>query len=290
VSKTTLRNCENIIRTCSIGTTVDESQIKGILKKLGIRASKRLGQHFLLDEDIASRQVSLAEPLGEDTVLEVGPGLGILTAPLLKRSNEMIAVEKDKRLCSFLRERFPRLNLIEGDALEVELQSFDKVVSNLPYEISSPITFMLLDFGFRKGVLMYQTEFAERLVSTQGQKGYSRLCVVVSYRASARIIETVPKEKFFPIPKVDSAIVELIPRKAPFHVESEERFLTLVDVLFRHRRKKIGNSILLSWESFFGTEDEARSYLREAEWSDKRVEELTPAQIAGISNEIAAKD
>lgn len=290
VVKTSLSSCENMIRTCSIGTTVDENQIKGILKKLGIRASKRLGQHFLVDEDIASRQVSLAGPLDEDIVLEVGPGLGVLTTHLLERSREVVAVEKDKRLCSFLHERFPNLNLIEGDALKVELPAFDKVVSNLPYEISSPITFRLLDFGFRKGVLMYQREFADRLVSKQGQKGYSKLSVVVSYRASARILETVPKEKFFPIPKVDSAIVELVPREAPFHVESEKHFLNLVDVLFRHRRKKIGNSILLSWESFFRTENEARSYVREAKWSDRRVEELTPAQIAGISNEIATKD
>lgn len=268
---------------------MDPREIKSTLKKLGIRASKRFGQHFLIDDDIASRQVSLAEPLERDTVLEVGPGLGILTAPLLERSSEVVAIEKDRRLCSFLRERFPDLDLIEGDALKVDIPAFHKVVSNLPYEISSPITFRLLDLGFRKGVLMYQKEFAERLVSTQGEKGYSKLSVVISYRASARITETVPKKKFFPCPKVDSAIVELIPRKAPFHVESEKCFLRLVDVLFKHRRKKTGNSILLHWRNFFRTEDEARLYLRKAEWSDKRVEQLGPEQIASISNELVSR-
>ncbi|MFQ6107624.1 MAG: 16S rRNA (adenine(1518)-N(6)/adenine(1519)-N(6))-dimethyltransferase RsmA [Thermoplasmata archaeon] len=269
---------------------MEPRDVERTLKKLGIRASKRLGQNFLIDEDVALRQVSIAGPLEDRSVLEIGPGLGILTAPLLEESRNLIAIEKDGRLGAYLRKRFPGLDLIVGDALRVEIPPFERVVSNLPYEISSPITFRLLDLGFQRGVLMYQKEFAERLVAREGEKGYSRLSVVISFRVDARIVETVPKEKFFPAPKVDSAIVDITPRSPPFRVKNERHFLKLVDVLFKHRRKMIGNSILLHWRSFFKTEDEAKLYLRRAEWFSERVEELSPAQIAGISDELVAKD
>jgi len=286
MSRRLVRKC---ISARSIGSAVEPREIRRTLERLGMRASRRLGQNFLTDEEIAHRQIALAEPLEDDTVLEIGPGLGVLTAPLLERSRELVAIEKDRRLGAFLKDRFPDLDLIVGDALRVDIPPFQKVVSNLPFEISSPITFRLLDMGFRKGVLMYQKEFAERLVSREGQKAYSKLSVVVSYRADARIVETVPKERFFPVPKVDSAIVEIVPRDPPFRVENEDHFLKLVDALFKHRRKKMGNSVLLHWQDLFETEDEARSHLRDAEWSDERVEKMSPAQIAGISNGIITK-
>jgi 16S rRNA (adenine1518-N6/adenine1519-N6)-dimethyltransferase len=242
---------------------VDAREIRRTLERLGMRASRRLGQNFLTDEEVAHRQVALAEPLGDDIVLEIGPGLGVLTEPLLEKSRQLVAVEKDSRLAAYLRERFPRLNLVIGDALEVGIPAFNKVVSNLPFEISSPITFKLLDEGFQKGILMYQKEFAERLVAREGQKAYSKLSVVVSYHADARIVETVPKEKFYPEPKVDSAVVEIVPRDPPYRIEDEGHFLRLVDALFKHRRKKMGNSVLLHWQDFFETEEQAKLHVRD---------------------------
>lgn len=277
---------ETILPACPILRPVRPAEVERTLRKLDIRPSKRMGQHFLLDEDVAARQVVLASPLESETALEIGPGLGILTAPLVESFGEVVAVEKDRKLCSYLRERFPALGLIEGDALQAELPAFDKVVSNLPYEISSPITFRLLDLGFEKAVLMYQKEFAERLVAREGQSGYSKLSVVVAYRAAARVADIVPKEKFFPAPKVDSMVVEITPRDPPFRVDDEKHFLALVDVLFGHRRKKMGNSVLLHWRRFFDSEEEANASVKGAEWYDERVEHLSPAQIAGISNEL----
>lgn len=169
------------------------------------------------------------------------------------------------------------MTLISGDALVVDFQTlprFTKIVSNLPFEISSPLTFKFLESSFLKAVLIYQKDFAERLVAIPGTKEYSRLTVGVSYKAHCRVLENVPRTCFHPVPRVDSCIVELVPLEKPaFPVTNEPFFFKLTKQLFNHRRKKIRYTI----KAFYG-DYEHLPYL------DQRVEELTLEQIGELSN------
>ena len=149
------------------------------------------------------------------------------------------------------------------------------MISNLPFQISSPITFKLLDYDFSQAVLIYQKEFADRMVAKQDSKHYSRLSVSIYYKAFCKILHAASKTCFSPPPKVDSCIVKLSPRKSPpFYVINEAFFFDITEKLFNHRRKKIKSTI----KELDITRFEEVPYL------DKRVEELTPEQIGKLSN------
>ncbi len=265
------------------------SEVKSVLHGLGMRADKRLGQHFLIDERIARRQVEFAAIKEGETVLEIGPGLGVLTR-LLARKGSVIAIEKDRRFCGYLQKELPKVRLIQGDALKVELPAFDVVVSNLPYQISSPVTFKLLKSRFDRAILMFQKEFAERIVAGREDQGYSRLSIQVYYRAAAEIVEAVPRSAFYPQPEVDSAIVSLRPRAPPFKVKNEALFVNLVDRLFQHRRKTIGNGLSLSWREFGASREEVRAAAEGTGWADRRVEELSPEEIGMLADALTGGD
>jgi 16S rRNA (adenine1518-N6/adenine1519-N6)-dimethyltransferase len=239
---------------------------------------QRFGQHFLIDLSVANREVGYAELTNDDIVLEIGPGQGVITRLLAQKAKQVIAIEIDQRLVDKLKTTLPEnVTLISGDALSVDFQilpQFTKIVSNLPFEISSPITFKFLECSYSKAILIYQKDFAERLVALPGKKEYSRLTVGVYYKADSRILEDVPRSSFSPVPKVDSSIVEMIPRKKPmFNLENEQFFFKLTKQLFNHRRKKIRYII----KTLYGD-------LKQLPYLDQRVEELTPEQIGKLSN------
>lgn len=267
---------------------MEPAEVRARLRALGITAKKRLGQHFLVDERMAHRQVECAGITGGDVVLEIGPGLGVLTRPLLARAAKVVAVEKDRRMARALAGLGPNLEVIEGDAVKVPLPPFDRVVSNLPYQISSPVTFRLLDRTFRRAVLMYQREFAERLVARKGDDGYSRLSVKAYTRAHAEVLERVPRSAFWPQPEVDSAIVLLEPRRSPFAVLDREVFEAVVDATFEHRRKAIENSLRLAWKRFSPTEERFRARLAGAPHLRRRPEELTPEEFGELADALAS--
>ncbi|HIH77237.1 MAG TPA: ribosomal RNA small subunit methyltransferase A, partial [Methanomassiliicoccales archaeon] len=146
----------------------------------------------------------------------------------------------------------------------------------VPYSISSPLLFHLLDMQFKRAVIMVQREFAERMAAPAGDDEYSRLSVNVFYRAECKLLENVPRSRFWPEPEVDSTVVLLTPRPAPFPLRDEKHFLKLVDVLFQQRRKKIGT--VLKQKRMLPEGRERIPYL------DERVERLTPAQIAELSD------
>jgi 16S rRNA (adenine1518-N6/adenine1519-N6)-dimethyltransferase len=250
---------------------------------------KRLGQNFLIDENIADRIISYAELTNQDIVLEIGPGYGILTERAAKKVSKIIGIEKDKRLVSYLRtKRIPNLVLINEDALKIEFPKFNKIVSNLPYQLSSEITFKFLNYKFDRAVLTYQKEFAERLIATPYSKAYSRLTVNLYYRAKCQILELVPRSAFHPQPKVDSAIVLLVPRKKkPFKVVNEELFFKLVNICFLYRRKKIGSSLLNNWQEFSKSKTQLKEFLSKLDTKDNRIEELEPEEIAELANKLA---
>lgn len=236
----------------------------------------------MVDARVAQRHISYARLSPEDVVLEVGPGEGALTRRMAGRVHTVIAIEIDARLAEGLRG-LPGVEVIHADALTVDFDDlpFTKVVSNLPYQISSPLTFKLLEQSFELGILMYQREFARRLVAQPGSRDYSRLSVMAQYRAHWDILETVPPSAFRPRPEVYSCMVRLIPRPPPFPVRDPAVFAEVVRILFSHRRKTIKNA--LRAEDYVPPEVAA-----DLPYAQRRVGKLTPEQMGEISNVVAS--
>jgi 16S rRNA (adenine1518-N6/adenine1519-N6)-dimethyltransferase len=231
-----------------------------------IKLDKRKGQHILKDKHVIKRQIEYAELSGNEVVLEIGAGLGALTFELANKAKKVIAVEKDRKLFSYLEERIPEnVELINDDVMEIKLPKFDVVVANLPYQISSPVSFKLLESQFDRGILMYQKEFAERMVASAGDSGYSRLSVNIYYRADCKILEYVPKEAFNPVPEVDSAVA-----------------------LFGQRRKKIKNSLegLVKRRIKPQNKGQIRDFLENLPSAEDRVDSLNPKEIGVLSDEV----
>ncbi len=218
----------------------------------------RRDQHFLVDERAVERVLSLVDVAGK-RVLEVGPGKGVLTRGLLDRGAEVVAVEIDPVLVEELRATFApevadgSLHLIEGDAVRVELPRFDLVVSNLPYSISSPLTFRLLGIGFSEAILMFQAEFADRMAARVGTPACGRLTVMVQTFADVKRCFHVPPNAFSPRPQVHSTVVRIIPRDPPHPIGDKKHYADVVRVLFSQRRKTVRNG-LKSGKGIFGAE------------------------------------
>lgn len=195
---------------------------KVLLDSMGGEARKRFGQHFLASPGVVSGILRVARAGEGSRVVEIGPGLGVMTAPLLDTGAEVVAVELDRDLAAFLRERHPELRLVEGDAVEVDwLELLEEggwsVVANLPYNVGTRIVTRLLRCPerFERLVVMVQREVAERFVAPAGDRKRGSLSVFVEARAEARVALQVPPGAFHPPPKVDSAVVELVLRPAP---------------------------------------------------------------------------
>jgi 16S rRNA (adenine1518-N6/adenine1519-N6)-dimethyltransferase len=248
-----------------------------------VRPSKSRGQHFLVDPRVAQRALGYADLHAADAVLEIGPGLGVLTRELVDRAKRVVAIESDRRLAEYLRRAVPGAEIIHGDALEVDWPDFDVMVSNLPYQISSPLTFRLLGTPFDRAVLMYQWEFAKRMVAAPGTEDYSRLSVGVYVRAACTILERVPRNAFRPQPKVSSALVRLEPRPSPFPIVDPDRFDAVVAALFEHRRKTVENGLRLAWDSFAASPEALEAILADLPFRGRRVEELRPEDIEQVA-------
>jgi 16S rRNA (adenine1518-N6/adenine1519-N6)-dimethyltransferase len=209
-------------------------------------------QHFLIDPHAVERIASLSDVKGK-RVLEVGPGSGVLTRALLDRGAIVHAVELDSHLCEELTDRFSdkistgQLTVQQGDAVRCELPLFEIVVSNLPYSVSSKITFRLLDIGFTEAVLMYQSEFAERMVAPAGTKDCGRLSIMVQTYAVVQQCFKLPPNCFTPKPQVHSTVVKIVPRQHPlFPINNRRLYANVVRALFSHRRKTIRNCLRVS--------------------------------------------
>jgi len=230
--------------------------VKSKANNLGdnFRPSKSLGQNFLHDKNILRRIVKLAEIKTGDEVLEIGPGLGALTTFLADDATRVVAIEKDKRLEETLGELFGdrhNVELIFQDALKADFREFYsgkklKVVANLPYSISSPILIKLL--GVRdivsSMVVMLQLEIGERICAPPGNKTYGSLSVLLQTFMDVKIEFRVSPECFWPKPRVDSAVLTLLPLKKPRTIVSDEQlFEKVIRAAFSSRRKMIGNSL-----------------------------------------------
>ena len=229
---------------------VDPDAVRATLRAAGLRARHALSQNFLADPDVLDAILAEADPPPGRRVLEIGPGLGLLTGGLLAAGAEVTAVELDRGLAAFLRERFDgieTLRLIEGDALDQDLARLVEppydVVANLPYHITSPILHALLGAPPRpeRLVLMVQREVAERIAAPPGKMSY--LSVFVQYHARVRIAIRVPAAAFEPAPAVESAVIVVEPYAADDRLDpaTEDELWRLVQAAFRERRKMIHN-------------------------------------------------
>ncbi|WP_153109151.1 16S rRNA (adenine(1518)-N(6)/adenine(1519)-N(6))-dimethyltransferase RsmA [Propionivibrio limicola] len=218
-------------------------------------ARKRFGQNFLIDMQVISDIVNAVAPRRDDLVVEIGPGLGALTDPLLKKLDHLHVVEIDRDIIARLRQRYPaeKLTIHEGDALAFDFGALADgagqklhVVGNLPYNISTPLLFHLAAFAERVFDMhfMLQKEVVERMVAAPGTADFGRLSVMLQYRFVMDWLLDVPPESFDPAPKVDSAVVRLIPRPpAELQVADEALFSKLVAAAFAQRRKMLRNNL-----------------------------------------------
>lgn len=215
------------------------------------QAKKRFGQNFLVDESIIGAIVRAIRPEAADTMVEIGPGLGALTRPLLRQLQQLHVVEIDRDIIARLKTDYPPGKLIihEGDALKFDLASLPaplRLVGNLPYNISSPLLFHFARYAdaITDMHFMLQNEVVERMVAEPSTAAYGRLSVMLQYRFYMEKILDVPPEAFRPAPKVDSAIVRMIPLAAgQIAVKDETLFAQIVTRAFGQRRKTLRNTL-----------------------------------------------
>jgi len=258
-----------------------------LLKSVGLEPKKRLGQTFLVDDGVVVDQITAANLDKNDIVLEIGPGLGILTNKLAECARKVIAIEKDKKLYNYLKGEVPgNVELIHDDALALDFPEFDKLVSNIPYQISSPLIFKLLNYQFTLAIIMVQLEFANRLGAIPNTKDYSRLTVMTSYHYNVDLLNVVSKESFYPTPKVNSQIIRLIPKTLKRTAKNEQLFNTLIQVLFSERRKMIKNSILDQHFKFNIAKSELKEILSSLSNLDQRPEQLSLEQLIEFADEL----
>lgn len=225
-----------------------------ILNRFKLRADKKLGQNFLIDENVVRQIVEAAELSEADTVLEVGPGIGTLTQGLAESKAKVVAVELDTRLLPALAttlEGYDNVRVVHGDILKVNIMEEVgapefKVCANLPYYITTPIIFALLEkrLPMERLVAMVQKEVAERMAAQPGGKDYGALSVAIQYYTEPEIAFIVPPTSFIPAPAVDSAVIVCKRRsKPPVEVCDEALFFRVVKAAFSLRRKMLSNSL-----------------------------------------------
>ncbi len=258
------------------------------LDALGIPPLKRFGQHFLVDKTVREQLIDLAELTNDDTVLEVGPGLGFLTAALAAKAGRVIAVEKDRTLAEYLKNKFSHhqnLTVMQGDALTATIPEGAKVVSSPPYNISSKLILLILNSRFQLSSLLLQEEFVRRLTASSGSRNYGRITVMLQCKAQAEFIKKIPRSAFYPKPKVDSALITIKPLKEELHANDSQFFTDMVRALFTQRRRKLRGVLTKYLKTRFPVQ--VGTVLQQISLPDKRIYELSPEELMGLSNQIA---
>jgi 16S rRNA (adenine1518-N6/adenine1519-N6)-dimethyltransferase len=239
-------------------------------------ARKRFGQNFLVDEQIIADIVHAIHPQENDTMIEIGPGLGALTRPLIKQLKQLHVVEIDRDIIQRLENDYPKDKLVihAGDALKFDLAEIPgklRIVGNLPYNISSPLLFHFAEYAERiiDMHFMLQNEVVERMVAEPSTPAYGRLSVMLQYRFYMEKLLDVPPESFRPAPKVDSAIVRMIPLPAAeMIVHDEKLFAAIVGSAFGQRRKTVRNTL--------------KAYMNEADLEQLGIDSQLRAENLGV--------
>ncbi len=262
---------------------------KHLLKDLEQKARKRFGQHFLWDDALVDRIVRAAKIRAGDRVIEIGPGLGILSRALLRAEAQVTAVELDRDLAEFLRESLPELNLVEGDALKIDWSEVApgsgwKVVANLPYNVGTHVLMDLLrqtNARFHSVTVMLQKEVVDRLLAVPGNKKWGALSIEAQVRAAPLYLLAVPPGSFHPPPKVDSSVVRFDLFDAPQTGGVPPKFFDKVArAAFSQRRKTLTNSL----GSRFGRERAAAALVQAGIDPTARAESASLDEFRAIAN------
>lgn len=268
-----------------------------ILKVFHLRASKKLGQNFLIDAAVVRGIVEAAELQEGERVLEIGPGIGTLTQGLAESGAQVTAVELDKKLPAVLAETlkgYENVRIVQGDILKTDTRELMgdapfKVAANLPYYITTPILMALLEqrLPIRKIVTMVQKEVAERMIAPPGSKTYGALSVAVQYYTAPEIVLDVPPKSFIPAPEVDSVVIACKVRgEPPVTVRDEKLFFRVVKAAFGQRRKTLSNA--LKGAGFL--KDEVQGALEQAGIeAARRGETLSLEEFAQLADAFAMK-
>ena len=281
------------------------STIEAIKEKHRFQLSKSLGQNFITDKNVIERIVEGAGPTEDDLVIEIGPGIGVLTAEAAQQAAKVVAIEIDSKLIPILDEtlaEYDNVEVINQDILKTDLNgiideqrakgSFSgdvKIIGNLPYYITTPIIMHILENSIRAEsiTVMMQKEVADRIKASPGNKTYGAISAAVQYYCEVEQVVSVPKEVFVPRPKVDSAVLKLTIRdKKPVDLIDEKAFFTCIKSCFGQRRKTLLNSLTGTYGL---PKDEIRRILEEAGIDPvRRAETLDMNEFAAIANGVAA--
>lgn len=299
------------VKTCSVklqtdkGKIMDEiqsaRQVREFMASRGVRFNKGLGQNFLIDDSVLEEILNASE-IGPDTcVLEIGPGIGVLTRELARQAEKVVSVEIDTKLIPLLEENvseFQNIKIINQDFLKLDLQRLFqeefqgkkvKVIANLPYYVTTPIIMKLLEEkpGLESIVIMIQKEVAERLTARPGSKQYGAITLAIQYYCVPQMICLVPPESFVPQPKVWSAVLRLdILKQPPVQVASEIHLFQLIKASFGQRRKTFINSVG-NYPAFGTCKEDIKKVLKKLGYSENlRGETLDLVQFAQLSDEI----
>src|SRR3989338_3781122 len=264
------------------------NEVKSVLREYNIHPSKRLGQNFLIDQNIKNKIIGSIQLSKENVVLEIGPGLGALTEDLCKKVKKVIAVEKDKRLYAFLLNN-AYIDLINNDILKYEFKDISSkliIVGNLPYSISSPILNHLINNKdyINSVYITVQMEFGERLVALPGTKNYSSLSCYAQFYGDPKILFKIPRGAFFPVPEVDSCFLKIDFEKKIDSSIDQVLLFKIIRSSFEKRRKTILNS--LSSSGIFKSKEEALASLEKARISpDRRPETISLQEFILLSRQ-----
>ena len=273
-----------------------------IMKKYHIKANKKLGQNFLIDEKVIKQIIETSEITKKDCIIEIGPGLGTLTKELLENAGKVISIELDKKMLPILKDRFALYNnfeLINNDVLQVNLKEIIekekeeglenvKIVANLPYYITTPIIMKLLEekLNLDSIIVMVQKEVAERLIATPSDKETGAITYSVYYYAKGEEILEVPKDSFIPEPEVTSKVIKLnIRKEQPVKVKEPEVMFRIIKCAFMQRRKTLLNA-LVNTKVFLNKEEGIKILKELGLREDVRAENLKIQDFAKITDKI----
>ena len=256
-------------------------EIEEQLRKVGVKPGK--GQNFLRSEATAAALVEAGE-IEDSRVLEIGPGLGKITEKIAKKTDDLVLVEKNGNLASYIRKNFPDAEVLKEDFLQVNLEELevDRVVSNIPFQISSDIIEKLGEAQVQSALIV-QDELADKVVAEPSDKNYGFATVKAQYYFVPVKLRTLSSRSFYPEPEVDAAIIKLYPNKDRHPVDDEEAFFDLVKALFTHKRKKLRNAFVDTRHMLGYEKDDAKEIRDELPHSEERVINLGIKELAEVA-------
>lgn len=273
---------------------MNNTEVQLLLKQLKIPPNKFLGQNFLTDTNIVKKIISISDLSQNDTILEIGPGLGAITVELVKLAKKIYAIEIDRRLCSYLEDKFSiydNIEIIQGDILKIQIPNHNKVVSNIPYKMTGPI----LDRIFFRmnspiGILIIEKSISDRIFISGDYKRFSRITISVNTFMEPTSQTKISRKSFYPVPKVALSLIKLIPKYPIDSFFSERRalefFLRFISGIMPYKNKNIVNAIDLFFKKqkdIHYTKEEVNSILQMNNYDNKKVFDFEIDEYTKIS-------